>query len=196
MELEIAEVDASRLAEYATIPSNYRVMQRLVRLPSTSHEPGSLSVQAVTNPYDKDYDAPPGMSPTSWPSHFDLRSWGLLIARRSGRAIGAAAIAPSIEVMPEAEWTEPTAVLWDLRVAPEHRREGIGAALFRAAERWALRNAYGAIAVETQDVNVTAARFYEAMGCALLSFEPSAYQDVPGEARLVYHRPLSAEQAR
>jgi ribosomal protein S18 acetylase RimI-like enzyme len=193
MDLEIAEVDASRLVEYAAVPSTYRVTQRLVRLPSTSHVLESLSVESVATPYDKDYDAPPGMPPMSWSTHFDLRPWGLLIARRSGRAIGAAAIAPSIAVMPEVQWTEPTTVLWDLRVAPEHRREGIGAALFRAAERWALRNAYGAIAVETQDVNVTAARFYEAMGCALLSFEPSAYPDVPGEARLVYGRPLREE---
>jgi GNAT superfamily N-acetyltransferase len=121
MGLEIAEGDTSRLAEYARVPSIFRIAQRLVRLPSTSGALGPLSE------------------------------------------------------------------------APEHRREHVGEALFRAAERWAQRNAFRAIAVETQDVNVTAARFYEAMGCALLSFEPSAYPDVPGEARLVYGRPLREE---
>jgi GNAT superfamily N-acetyltransferase len=124
MGLEIAEGDTSRLAEYARVPSLFRIAQRLVRLPSTS------------------------------------------------------------------------GVLGPLSVAPEHRREHVGEALFRAAERWAQRNAFRAIAVETQDVNVAAARFYEAMGCVLLSFESDAYPDVPGEGRLVFHRRLSAERAR
>ena len=76
MEVQVAEIDASRLSEYAAVPSTYRVVQRLVRLRSTSEALGPLSMEPVATPADKDYDAPPGLPPTSWSSHFDLRRWG------------------------------------------------------------------------------------------------------------------------
>jgi GNAT superfamily N-acetyltransferase len=192
MDVEITEGDASCLVEYAAIPIMYRVSQRLVRSPSTSTVRESLRVEPVAQPYDKDYDAISGMSPSLWVSRYDLRQWGLLIARHDGRPIGAAAVAPSSAVMPEAEWARPTAVLWDLRVAPEQRRHQVGHSLFRAAEHWAFRHRQRALVAETQDVNVAAARFYEAMGCVLLSFQENAYDEAPGEARLLWYRTLGA----
>ena len=190
---DVARIAPSRLAEYASVPIAFRVTHRLV-LPPLGHDGRVLlHAEPVREPYLKNYDALPGMSPTAWPSRFDIRDWGLLLASRHGNAVGGAAIVPSPAVVSGTSASENAATLWDLRVAPEHRRQGVGELLFRAAEQWAMRHGFRTLAVETQDVNVPACRFYERMGCRLLRYETGVYVDAPGEARLDWERRLEVD---
>jgi GNAT superfamily N-acetyltransferase len=182
----------SQLAEYAAVPIAFRVTHRVARADSGQRAP--LREVLVPESYEKDYDALAGGSPREWAARFDLSHWGLFAARRDGVLLGGAAVAPVMEVMADVELPRGAAALWDLRVAPARRGEGIGTALFRAAERWALDRRCAWLVVETQDVNVAACRFYEAMGCRLASFEEDGYADVPGEARLIWHRRLHSGQ--
>jgi GNAT superfamily N-acetyltransferase len=183
--VEIVELSASELATYAAVPIAFRVASRLVR-DVRAATPDALVEAPVVPPFVKDYDAVPGMAPLEWPSRYAMERWGLLVARMEGRVVGGAAVAPGAEVMPERDVEVGTAVLWDLRVAPERRGRGIGSALVRAAERWTSAQGYRVLLVETQDVNVAACRFYARMGFRLVSCDEQGYDTMPGEARLIW----------
>ena len=88
-------------------------------------------------PYVKDYDAIEGESPTHWARRFDLSNWGLILCRASGRCVGGAVVAYNTPGVAMLEGRSDLAVLWDIRVSPELRGQGVGLALFQAAEAWA-----------------------------------------------------------
>ena len=149
-------------------------------------DPHTGADRPVEVPWGKDYDALPGNHPTAWASRFDLSSWGLLSAHLDGRLVGGAVVAfrtPGVDLL---EGRDDLAVLWDLRVAPDARRTGVGRALFAAAATWARSRGARELKVETQDLNVAACRFYAAQGCALARVDPSAYPDLPGEVQLLW----------
>ena len=82
------------------------------------------------------------------------------------------------------------AVLWDIRVAPDARRRGIGAALMAAAERWAEAQGCAELKVETQNINVPACRFYARQGFTLREARRFAYPGLPDEIQLLWYRPI------
>lgn len=82
-------------------------------------------------------------------------------------------------------------VLWDLRVAPEVRGQGIGSQLFRAAEAWAAARGCVELKVETQNVNVAACRLYRRNGCTLSQAVPGAYEASPAEVQLIWRKPIA-----
>ena len=59
------------------------------------------------------------------------------------------------------------AVLWNIRVHPDHRRQGIGTNLFQRARELAKAKGCGQLKIETQNVNVGACKFYAGQGCQL-----------------------------
>ena len=69
------------------------------------------------------------------------------------------------------------AVLWDIRVSPEVRGQGIGPALFQAVEISALARGCRQLKVETRNINVPACRFYARQGCVLGGIHRFAYPD-------------------
>jgi GNAT superfamily N-acetyltransferase len=194
MDLEIASLSESQLAEYAAVPIRFCVTHRITIgdiADLAHHEPGIIPVQV---PFEKDYDALAGMSPTSWPSRFRLGDWKIIVARLGGVIVGGAAIAPAADVGMDLDGRGDTAVLWDLRVAPNVRGQQIGTALFRASERWAAQGAFTVLLAETQDINVAACRFYQSMGCALVAYEPKAYPEFPDETLLLWRRDLAVDR--
>lgn len=137
----------------------------------------------------KDYDA--GEGPAAWAARFDVTNWGLLAAREADLWLGAVVVARDPPGLHMLRGRRDAAVLWDLRVRPEARRRGVGTELFRAAERWAGGHGCRTLLVETQNVNVTACRFYLRMGCTLASIDRLACSDLPGEVQLVWAKPLA-----
>ena len=190
MRIEIREEPPSQLGEYARVPIAFEVRRVLDVAPAE----GGLGGLAMTErdadpPYVKDYDVD-GEGPASWPERFDLSRWGLLSAWVDGARVGGAAVAfdtPGVDML---EGRRDLAVLWDLRVAPEARGRGVGAALFRAAEAWAAARGCTRLKVETQNVNLPACRFYARQGCVLGAIHRFAYPDLPHEAMLLWYRDL------
>ena len=187
MGVDVRPEPLTMLTEHGRIPIAFTVQERL-DLTALSPQPlGRLLSLPVRIPYLKDYDAEPANRPADWPVRFDTRHWGLLAAVRDGRRLGGAVIAYRT---PDLEGPDDQALLWDLRVAPEARRQGIGSVLLQAAERWAAERGCTECRVETQDINVPASQFYARNGYRLERVEPGAYPTLPDEARLIWCRVL------
>ena len=134
----------------------------------------------------KDYDDDGG--PEAWPSRFDLSFWRIFAARVNGSRVGGAAVVLRAPDMDMLRGRDDVAILWDIRVDPAFRGQGIGTALIAAVEAWS--SAHGAewIEVETQNVNVPACRFYERQGFVLRDVNRHAYPLLPSEVQLLWCR--------
>jgi GNAT superfamily N-acetyltransferase len=187
MRIDVTEEPLPDLAEYARVPIAFEV-RAVLDVAADGGGGFVLSERAIHPPYVKDYDALE--RPESWAERFDLARWGWFAARRDGRRVGGAAVAfdaPDVHLL---EGRRDLAVLWDIRVAPDARGHGIGAALFRAAQAWAAARGCRRLKVETQNVNVPACRFYARMGCRLGAVHPAAYPGLPDETQLLWYRDL------
>jgi len=191
MAVQITEESVDALADYAGVPIAFDV-HTVLEVVGTDGGPRGLVLRErpLDAPYVKDYDAADG-GPVSWPDRFDLAQWGLFIARDGARPVGGAAVALETSGVEMLVGREDLGVLWDLRVAPDARSRGVGAALFETAATWAAARGCRRLEVETQNVNVPACRFYERMGCALGAIHRFAYPDLPGETQLLWYKGLS-----
>jgi GNAT superfamily N-acetyltransferase len=185
----ISEQSLDDLVAYARIPIAFEV-RSVLDVTDDGAGGFSLTERPVATPWIKDYDAVPGEGPLAWAARWDLSRWGVLAAFLGAARVGGCAVArdtPGVEML---SGRADLAVLWDLRVAPELRRRGVGARLFAAACAWAAAHGCTEMKIETQDVNVGACRFYRAQGCELRAVDPNAYPRLPGEAALYWWRTL------
>jgi GNAT superfamily N-acetyltransferase len=189
--MEIREESLSYLEEYARVPIAFEVSRILdLSVPDDGFGGFELLERPVTPTFVKDYDAIPGNRPTDWARRFDLSSWGLLSARLDGECVGGAAIALRTPGLLILEGRSDLAVVWDLRVAPHARGQGLGAALFAAAAQWAEGRDCHRLKVETQNINVPACRLYASKGCTLGAIHRFAYPELPAEVQLLWYKNL------
>ena len=191
MSIEIVEEPASALAEYGRVSIAFEVRCVLdVSAPESGLGGLVLTERALDPPHLKDYDAIAGEGPQRWAARFDVSRWGFFAARADGRRVGSAAVAfdtPGVDML---EGRRDLAVLWDLRVAPEARGHGVGAALVAAAEAWAAGRGARWMKIETQNINVPACRFYTRQGYSLGAIHRFAYPEFPDEAQLLWYKDL------
>jgi GNAT superfamily N-acetyltransferase len=119
-----------------------------------------------------------------------MRRWAIFAAYSERRRVGGAAIvmdSPEIDLL---EGRTDVALLWDIRVEPTGRRNGVGSALLAEVERWALERNAVHLMVETQNVNPPACRFYEKQGFGLQSANANAYPAMPNEIQLLWYKTL------
>jgi GNAT superfamily N-acetyltransferase len=177
--------------EYASIPIAFNVCSILEVTARSEHsDEFVLTERRLAAAYRKDYDSISGENPREWPRRFDMSNWVLFGARDQGRLIGGAALVFCTPGESMFEGRGDLAVLWDIRVSPEFRGQGVGAALFAAAEAKARAKGCRQIKVETQNINVAACRFYERRGCALRAVNRRAYADFPGDMQLLWYKDL------
>jgi GNAT superfamily N-acetyltransferase len=186
--VDVREESPAALPEFARIPISFEVRSVLDVADDVSGF--VLTERTLDVRWVKDYDAISGEGPTRWAHRFDLSRWGFLSARLDGSLVGAAVAAfdtPGVDML---EGRRDLAVLWDLRVTPEARGQGVGSTLFRAAEEWARARGCTQLKIETQNINVPACRFYAAQGCVLGAANRSAYPDLPDEIQLLWYKDL------
>jgi ribosomal protein S18 acetylase RimI-like enzyme len=191
MHIQIPNATPALLVEYAQVPIAFVVREVFTSEAIDKLRHGEHATPTpVPVPYRKDYDAYAGHHPTDWPRRFDLSGWIILAATEGHKRIGAAALAvndPELDLRGD---LSGRALIWDLRVAPEARRRGVGRALLRAAQRASLERGARELCVETQQINVPACRFYLREGFALESVRFDAYPDLPEEAQLLWAKSL------
>jgi ribosomal protein S18 acetylase RimI-like enzyme len=189
--IELAEEPMTALHEYARIPIVFTV-DRVLDVASRGADAGGfvLSERRLDVPYDKDYDAIAGEGPLQWGRRFDVSKWSLLTARVGARMVGGAAVAVDTPGLTLLEGRRDLAVLWDIRVSPDARRQGVGSGLFASVEAWARRHGCTQLEIETQSTNVAACRFYERQGCRLRAIDRAAYPQLPEEIQLLWYKDL------
>jgi GNAT superfamily N-acetyltransferase len=138
------------------------------------------------HPFRRDYDALE--NPMQWPERFDVSNWTIIAAFHEGRRVGGVVCAWSTPAVDLLEGRDDLVILWDVRVSAEAQRQGVGSALFQAAEGWAAAKGCREIRVETQNTNVPACRFYAKQGCHLEEVNHGAYPDLPEETQLIWSK--------
>ena len=177
MTIEIRQVGTEALVRYAEIPGRFRV-ESVLHIEQIDGGLGGLAMteRPLDKPYVKEFDDLEEVdNPTTWPRRFDLTNCGLFLALDSDKPVGGAAVAfrsPQVQML---EGRDDLAVLWDIRVHPDRRCEGIGTKLFQHAVEWTREQNCSPLKIETQDTNVPACKFYAALGCYLGSVVRDAY---------------------
>jgi len=197
MEAEICEEPATGLEEYARVSIAFEVDRVLLEQSTAagSFEGLPFCEQPLIRPYVKNYDLLEGNHPRDWEARFDLSGWGLFSARTEGVRVGGALVAHRDESVRLLEGRGDLALLWDLRVSPTQRGSGVGSALLRAVEHWAVARGCRQLGVETQNTNVVACRFYARRGFELRAINRFAYPEVPDEIQLLWHKDLRHSEA-
>jgi len=188
MNIHTIEESMSSLPDHAAIPIDFRVERILNVTPGPNGF--SLTERLIDRAYVKNYDSIEG--PSQW-LRFDTRNWGLLAAYLDQVRVGGVVMAfdtPGVDLL---DRRSDLAVLWDIRVRSDCRGQGIGTALFRAAESWAVQRKCRELKIETQNINVPACRFYQRQGCVLSAVNRFAYSTLPDEVQLIWVKPLPGE---
>ncbi|HWF44226.1 MAG TPA: GNAT family N-acetyltransferase [Candidatus Kapabacteria bacterium] len=178
---------AEIISKYCAIPMAFRVESQFIPHPRAESK-WDLEEKPNFQPYIKDYDN--DESPHEWPHRFNLSKWVVLSAYEGDRRIGGAILAfdtPGIDML---EGRTDLAVIWDIRVHPDFRSKGIGSQLFEEAIKWAIAHGCSEIKIETQNINVSACKFYARMGCELRIVRPGAYSTLPDEIQFLWYKEL------
>ncbi|GAB4490163.1 MAG: hypothetical protein Fur0016_21900 [Anaerolineales bacterium] len=164
--MRIIEITPERITDYESVSIAFEVREILaVSSPANGRMGIQLTPQAVVSPYLKDYDAlgPPRL----WLAEFNTSNWGFFLAESDGLPVGAACVAWNTNGVDMLEGRRDLSVLWDIRVNPAQRKQGIGKALFAYAADWSRQRGCRMMKIETQNINIAACRFYAAQGCVL-----------------------------
>lgn len=145
-----------------------------------------LIEKPVPEPWIKDYDAIKGEEPVHWAKLWDISNWGMLVAQLNKPWIGGCVLAYNTDGVYKLEGRDDITVLWDLRVHPDFRRQGIGKKLLASACEWAKKRNCTELKIETQSINVPACKFYQKQGCRLDSINRNAYKNFPNEIELMW----------
>ena len=186
-QIEIQEVGVDKLPLYSGVSVAYEVKSLLeLNLIDSGLGGIRLSEKEVTPSYTKDNDAYEGSSLREWPDLFDTHNLVSLLALEGTRSVGGATVAfdtPSISML---DGRVNLVVLWDIRVHPDYRGQGIGTKLFLHATNWSRNQGCSQLKIETQNMNIPARRFYTRMGCHLGEVNRSQYAGQPE----VFHKIL------
>jgi len=189
--VKIVEEPITKLPKYGQIPISFEVRSVFdVQLVDGGLQGFRLSERKIDPPWVKDYDAFKDQGPTRWAKRWDISNWAIISAFQESRHIGGCVIAYDTPGVDKLEGRQDIAALWDLRVEPHFRREGIGGRLVEAAIVWARKHKCRLLKVETQNINVPACRLYTKHGFVLGAVNRYAYRELPDEVELIWCREL------
>jgi GNAT superfamily N-acetyltransferase len=194
MVVKIQEMEAEILPQYKEISIAFEVKTEFrVDLVNAGLGGIGLREEEVVPSYIKDYDAYEDGGPERWSRRFDISNWGIFFALDGARPLGRAVVAFNTPGVYMLAGRTDLAVLWDLRVHPDIRRQGIGTKLFNYAANWSRKRGCKQLKIEAQNVNVPACRFYAKQGCQLGEINRYGYAgqpEVAHEVMLVWYLDL------
>ncbi len=186
MVIELKEISIQDIDEYLKVPITLEIHRVLeVKLEDDGLKGIQLVEKELEESYIKDYDDDSDIEGLK--DKFDMSNWGFFIASMEDENVGGVIIAydtPGINML---SGRDDLAVVWDIRVHPEHRGRGIGHMLFQKAVDWSKERDCKLLKVETQNINVPACNFYVKEGCELGCIDRYAYS---GDERLSHETML------
>jgi len=142
-------------------------------------------IETMVPTFTKDYDE--HELPYKWVAKWNISNWCILKAEINGEYIAGAIIAYNTNGVNMLEGRDDIAVLWDIRVSPEHRGKSIGEKLFKEAVKFAEKKNCKFLKIETQNINVNACKFYKRMGCYLGRYSIDEYKDFSDEIMMMWY---------
>lgn len=124
-----------------------------------------LRLAALEQPFVKRY---PPLDATELQRYRDLAAAGHAFGAFDGETcVGIALCEPQ-------RWNSSLSI-WEFHIAPESQRQGVGRVLMAAVEAHARAEGMRCLVCETQTTNVTAIRFYRAIGFTVDAVDVSLY---------------------
>lgn len=176
------------LSEYSKIDISFEVRSIFEPILLDNGLGGIQFVERAVEPYIKDYNSEE--LPTSWAKEWDLSKWVFLLAFHEDQLVGGAVLAYNTKGVNMLKGRADLTILWDIRVNPSYRAQGLGRQLVEGAISWAKERHCTELVVETQNINVPACCFYVHMGFQLSALNIHAYKECPGEVQLIWHQLL------
>jgi GNAT superfamily N-acetyltransferase len=101
-----------------------------------------LTEEPLESPESHDGDAVEGVGPLSWLDRWDLSRWVAISAFDGGRRVGGAVVGGHTDDVWFLRGRKDMSALWDIRVVPDYRRQGVGRALLERAVDWSRRQCF------------------------------------------------------
>ena len=159
MTYKIIQIGHDRLNQYYSIPISFEIhsIYNVIEINNRIE----LIEQSIEKPYIKDYDQIEREPIADGSTVF-------LVLNENDIPIGGAIVSMI-----------PDCTIVDVRIAPAYRRAGIGRILFEHVVQWCRQQeqTINGMNIETQNNNVSACRFYAAMGAKLISIDRHAYEN-------------------
>ena len=180
VQIEMLPVNKETLVTYCTIPVHFEVDSLLeAEVLNVGFGGMTFREKKVGRPYMKYYGEKE--EPLTW-LNFDTSNWEIFFIQQGEIPIGGLTVACKTPELRILNGRNDLADIWDIRVHPDYRHQGIGTKLFQKAIEWSRDEGYRQLCVETQNVNVRACRFYIKQGCKLGAVNRYAYRDFPALA--------------
>jgi ribosomal protein S18 acetylase RimI-like enzyme len=187
--MRIVEENTDVLEEYGEVSIAFEVKTIFqIKSAKDGFNDFNFTEKAVDVPWIKDYDIIEG--PARRAKQWDISNWGIFSVFENDHRIGGACIAYDTKGVNFLEDRKDISALWDIRLNPEFRNQGIGSKLFRKAVEWSRNKGCNQMKIETQNINVPACRFYAKQGCRLGEINFHAYQELPEETMLVWYKSI------
>ena len=185
--VKIVQEPITVLPEYGRIPISFEVHSVFeIQLIDGGLGGFRLSERNIEPSRVKDYDAFSDQGPERWSKRWDISNWAVISAFVNRNRVGGCVIAYDTPGVDKLEGRTDIAFIWDLRVAPEYRRRGLGGRLVEAAITWARQHRCRMLKIETQNINVPACRLYARHGFVLGAVNRYAYRELPDETELIW----------
>ncbi|MBN2209859.1 MAG: GNAT family N-acetyltransferase [Sedimentisphaerales bacterium] len=187
--IELFEQTAADLEEYLTIPIVFEV-RTIFDIQIIDQGLGGFRLQEREHesPYILNYDH---LEKPEWDKKWDISNWLILSAFLDGVHVGGCVVAYDTPGIYMLAGRKDVVALWDIRIDPAYRRQGIGSKLFQASINWARKRNCRLFKAETQNINVPACRFYARQGCVLGRIDRHIYADYPDQVELVWCKELT-----
>lgn len=192
----VRRLEEAEWPQYREIPMHFKSDQILRVEPLGGGLGGLGLVRKPVAPFQKDFGAYD--DPVADAARFG-GAWVLFGAFVSGALVGGAALCFHSDKIHMLEGRGDLGVLWDLRVTPDFKRQGIGQALFDAVCQEARGMGLKELKIECQNNNPAACRFYRKQGAVLAKIDTRAYAAQPAvaeEAQLIWYLDLMVRARR
>ncbi|MBQ8597434.1 MAG: GNAT family N-acetyltransferase, partial [Lachnospiraceae bacterium] len=170
--MEIVILSSDKLTDMNKANEPFEVIGRLI--PSFMNEKWTYTEELYEHPYMKAYPA----DGSDYSSYIDNPEKAIFLAYEKEECIG--------QIIVKKDWNK-YAFIEDICVLQKGRGQGVGSALIQRTIEWAKELRLSGLALETQDNNLLACRFYAKCGFEIGAVNTMLYKN--------FEKPWSEEKA-